>query len=308
MTERTEAENRARVQMGAGAAVGGFTLWGLSPLFWKLFAAFGAVEVLTHRILWSLLFLGAIVQRGEGFAHVWEKIKAPHVFRMLALSALLILINWLLFIWATTHGRVLDASLGYFMNPLVNVAIGGLLLGERLNRIQTVAVVLAGIGVINLSLDLTTLPWIPVTLAVSFAFYGYIRKTVNIESVEGLFVETLIIAPFALGYFIWLVVQGESHFLSAGWLITFLFVFCGPFTSIPLMMYNYAARRVRLTTIGIAQYIAPSMHFIIAVSYGETITLRHIITFALIWTALILYTGNAIREEQLTRRRLGMPL
>ncbi len=306
MTERSEAEVRARVHLGTGAAVGGFVAWGVSPLYWKLLGAYGAAEILVHRVLWAGVMLAIVVQRGEGFAHVWEKVKDPRVLRMLMLSAGLIVINWLLFIWATTHGRVLDASLGYFMNPLVNVVIGAALLGERLNRIQMAAVGLAALGVINLSLDLTTLPWIPVTLAVSFAFYGYIRKTVNIESVEGLLVETLLVAPFALAYLIWLMIQGESHFLNSGWLIALLFLFCGPFTSVPLMMYNYAARRIRLTTLGIAQYIAPSIHFIIAVSYGEAITLRHIITFALIWTALALYTGNAIHTEAQVRRRLGV--
>lgn len=296
------------MRLGTGAAVGGFTLWGLSPLYWKLLGAFGALEILVHRIIWAALFLAVLIWRGEGFGHVWQKLKGPRVLPLLLLSTLLILINWLLFIWATTHGRVLDGSLGYFMNPLVSVAIGALVLGEKLNRVQWAAVALAAIGVVNLSLDLTTLPWIPVTLALSFAAYGYIRKTVNIESVEGLFVETMIVAPFALGYFIWLIATGESHFLSAGWIFTFIFIFCGPFTSIPLMMYNYAARRIRLTTLGLTQYIAPTLHFIIAVAHGETITTRHIITFGLIWLALALYTGNTIHNERQLRRRMGEPV
>ena len=299
-------EERARVRKGAAAAIGAFTAWGLSPIYWRLFIQFGAVEVLVHRILWSAVFLGGIIASRRGFRDIREQLKRPKVLRLLCISPVLIAINWMLFIWATMNDRVLDASLGYFMNPLVNVAIGAALLGERFNRLQMVAVGLAALGVINLSLDLTTFPWIPLTLAFTFAFYGYVRKTVEIEAVEGLFVETILVTPIALGFFIWLEVTGHGHFFSGGLLFTFLLVFAGPFTSVPLMLYNYAARRLRLTSIGIAQYIAPSIHFILAVSYGETITARHLITFGLIWTALAIYTGDAIRQEAQLRRRMAI--
>ncbi len=293
--------------MGAGAAIGAFTLWGISPAYWQLLLQVGAFEVLVHRIFWSAAFLGGIISSGKGFRPIAEQLRRPKVLRLLCISTVLIAINWLLFIWATMNGRVLDASLGYFINPLASVAIGAVLLGERLNRPQQVAVALAALGVGVLSFDLTTFPWISLTLAITFAFYGYVRKTVEIEAIEGLFVETVLVAPIAIGYWIWLEVTGTSHFISGGLWFTFLLVFAGPFTSIPLMLYNIAARRLRLASVGLAQYIAPSIHFILAVSYGETITLRHLITFALIWAGLAIYTGDAIRQEAKLRRRLSMP-
>ena len=298
-------EDRARSRVGAASAIGAFTLWGISPAYWRLFLQFGALEVLVHRIIWSAVFLGLLIARGEGFAVLWQRLKRPNVLRLLSISTVLIAINWLLFIWATMNGRVLDASLGYFINPLASVAIGAVLLGERLNRPQQVAVGFALLGVIVLSTNLSTFPWISLTLAITFAFYGYVRKTVEIEALEGLFVETLLVTPIALGYFIWLSVSGTGHFISGGLLFTFLLVFAGPFTSIPLMLYNFAARRLRLASVGLAQYIAPSIHFMLAVSYGEAITTRHLITFALIWTGLAIYSGDAIRQEARLRRRLA---
>ncbi len=298
-------EERARARAGAGAAVTAFGLWGISPVYWRLLMQFGALEVLVHRVLWSVIFVGGIIASKKGFGDIWTRVKNPKVLRLLCISTVLISINWLLFIWATMNGRVLDASLGYFMNPLVNVAIGALLLGERFNRPQMVAVALAAVGVVNLSLDLTTFPWISLTLAITFAFYGYVRKTVEIEAVEGLFVETVLVAPLALGYFVWLEVTGAGHFFSGGLLFTLLLIFAGPFTAVPLILYNFAARRLRLTSVGIAQYIAPSLHFVLALSYGETVSTRHLITFGLIWAGLAIYTGDAIRQEAKLRRRLG---
>ena len=298
-------EEHTRARLGAGAAVFAFATWGISPAYYRLFMQFGAVEVLVHRVFWSSIFLGLIVSRKTGFTHVWETLKKPKVLPLLCLSTALIGINWFLFIWATMNDRVLDASLGYFMNPLVNVVIGAVLLSERLNRPQMIAVALAVLGVGNLSLDLTTFPFIPLTLALSFGFYGYVRKIVQIEAVEGIFVETMLVTPLALGYIIWLQVTGAGHLFSAGLGFTLLLVFAGPFTSIPLMLYNYAARRISLTSVGIAQYIAPSIHFILAVSYGETITTSHLITFGLIWTALAIYTGDAARKELAMRKRMA---
>ena len=297
-------EEHARTRQGAGAAVAAFAAWGFSPVYWRLLMSFGALEVLTHRVIWSSVFLGLIVSRKTGFGHVWETLKNRRVLSLLCLSTLLIAINWFLFIWATMNGRVLDASLGYFMNPLVNVVIGAVLLSERLNRPQMVAVALAVLGVGNLSMDLTTFPVIPLTLALSFGFYGYVRKIVQIEAVEGLFVETMLVTPLAIGYFIWLEMSGAGHFFNGGLLFTFLMIFAGPFTSIPLMLYNLAARRISLTSIGIAQYIAPSIQFALAVSYGEAITMRHLITFGLIWTALAIYTTDAARKEMAIRKRM----
>lgn len=300
-------EERARTRVGAASAIGAFTLWGFSPAYWRLFLQFGALEVLVNRIIWSVVFLGILISTRGGFAPIIQQLKRHRVLRLLCISTVLIGINWLLFIWATMNDRVLDASLGYFINPLASVAIGAWLLGERLNRPQQVAVVFAVLGVLVLSTNLSTFPWISLTLATTFAFYGYVRKTVEIEALEGLFVETLLVTPIALGYFIWIAVTGQGHFITGGLMFTLLLVFAGPFTSIPLMLYNIAARRLRLASVGLAQYIAPSLHFVLAVSYGETITTRHLITFGLIWTGLIIYTADAIRQETMLRRRLATP-
>ena len=299
-------EDRARVRVGAASAISAFTLWGISPAYWRFFLQFGAVEVLVHRILWSAVFLGGLIAAREGFRPILKQLKRPKVMRLLCISTVLIAINWLLFIWATMNDRVLDASLGYFINPLASVAIGAWLLGERLNRPQQVAVGFAILGVAVLSTNLSTIPWISLTLAITFAFYGYVRKTVEIEAIEGLFVETLLVTPIALGFFIWLEVTGNGNFFSGGLLFTLLLIFAGPFTSIPLLLYNIAARRLRLASVGLAQYIAPSIHFVLAVSYGEAITTRHLITFGLIWIGLAIYTGDAIRQEAKLRRRLNV--
>lgn len=298
-------EEHVRTRQGAGAAVAAFTAWGLSPIYWRFFVSFGALEVLVHRVIWSVVFLGIIISRKSGFADVWTKVKNPKILGLLCLSTTLIAINWFLFIWATMNERVLDASLGYFMNPLVNVVIGAVLLSERLSRPQIIAVTLAALGVANMSMDLTTIPWISITMAVTFGFYGYVRKTIDIEAVEGLFVETLLIMPLALGYFIWLEMSGAGHFFSGSLALTALLIFAGPFTSIPLMLFSFAARRLSLTSVGIAQYIAPSIHFILAVSYGEVVTTRHLITFGLIWTALAIYTTDAARKEMQMRKRMS---
>lgn len=292
---------------GAASAVTAFSLWGLSPLYWRLLLPVGPFEVLIHRIMWAALFLGGIIAARKGFGDIREQLRRPRVFRLLCISTVLISINWLLFIWSTMSGHVLDASLGYFINPLVSVAIGAVLLGERLNLPQKVAVALAAIGVAILSFDLTTFPWISLTLAITFAFYGYVRKTVEIEAVEGLFVETLLVTPLALGFFIYLQMTGQGEFWVGGLVFTALLIFAGPFTSIPLMLYNIAARRLRLASVGLAQYIAPSLHFMIAISAGEAITARHLVTFVLIWTGLAIYSGDAIRQEAQLRRRLAMP-
>jgi chloramphenicol-sensitive protein RarD len=297
-------EDRARTRAGAASAIGAFSLWGISPAYWRFFLQFGAFEVLVHRIIWAAIFLGGIIALREGFRPIIEQVKRPRVLKLLCISTVLIAINWLLFIWATMNGRVLDASLGYFMNPLANVAIGAWLLGERLNKPQMTAVALATIGVVILSTNISTIPWISLTLAITFAFYGYVRKTVEIEAIEGLFVETLLVTPIALGFFIWLEVTGNGNFFSNGFWFMLLLIFAGPFTSIPLVLYNIAARRLTLASLGITQYIAPTIHFILAVSYGEAITTRHLITFGLIWAGLAIYTGDAIHRETKLRRRM----
>ncbi len=276
-----------------------YVTWGIIPIFWKFLGHVSAVEIVTHRIVWTLIFAFAALAAWERLPKLWSALRNPRTVMALVVSALLIAVNWGLFIWAVTTDRIIDTSLGYYINPLVSFVLGVVWLGERLTKIQLVAIGLAVLGVINQTVSLGYLPWISLALAVSFGIYGLIRKTVAVESLEGLTIEAIILAPVSLGYIVYLVATGQGAFYHISLTTDLLLVTAGPITAIPLLLFAAGARLVRLSTMGFLQYLAPSISLVLAVFlYHEPFTQAHAVTFALIWSALALVTWEALRRER----------
>jgi len=287
------------IDRGVLYAGGAFVIWGIIPIYWKeALGGIDAVEIVMHRIVWTLVFAIAALASWERLPKLYEALTTRRSLLLLSASAILIAINWGIFIWAVTVDRIIETSLGYYINPLVNFVLGAVFLSERLTRIQLIAVALATLGVLNQTIALGYLPWISLVLAVSFGVYGLIRKTVAVESLEGLTVESIILAPFALGYIVYLTVTQQGAFTHAGLVTDINLVIAGPLTAIPLLLFAAGARLVRLSTVGFLQYLAPSIALLIAVfMYHEPFTTAHAITFAFIWAALALITWEALRRD-----------
>lgn len=290
---------RQKIDTGVIYAASAFVIWGVIPIYWKeALGGIDAVEIVMHRIVWTLVFAIAALAAWERLPKLYEALTTRRSIMALSVSAVLIAINWGIFIWAVTVDRIIETSLGYYINPLVNFVLGAAFLGERLTRIQLIAVALATLGVLNQTLSLGYLPWVSLVLAVSFGFYGLIRKTVAVESLEGLTVESIILAPAALGYIAYLTVTKQGAFTHVNWMTDLNLVIAGPLTAIPLLLFAAGARLVRLSTIGFLQYLAPSIALLIAVFiYHEPFTTAHVITFACIWAALILISWEALRRD-----------
>ncbi|HET8539093.1 MAG TPA: EamA family transporter RarD [Anaeromyxobacter sp.] len=295
-------DERAR---GVAYAVTTYLAWGLLPLYFKALRAVPAVEVLAHRVVWSLLLLAAVVGARAGA----RGLAAP--FRRvgpLAATTALIATNWLVYIWAVQSGRVLEASLGYFVNPLVNVLLGVAFLDEALSRRQRAAVALAGAGVAVLVVRAGTIPWISLVLAATFGLYGLLRKRAAIDPIGGLLAETALLAPPAIALLAWRAAAGAGAF-GTGAGTSLLLAAAGPITALPLVGFGLAVHRLRLSTMGLVQYLAPTGQFLLAVLlYREPFGPAHAAAFGLIWAALALYTTDAIarsRTERAGARRAG---
>lgn len=287
----TAVPSRSALLLGIGA----YALWGLLPLYLHLLAAVPAAQVLSHRVLWSVLLLAAIIVAGRRLGAIRAALR-PRTLAMLTLSATLIAINWFVFIWAVGHGQALAASLGYFINPLLNVALGVAVLGERLRRVQVVAIVLAAAGAVVLAVagGVGAL-WVPLAVALSFGFYGLVRKVVAIDSLGGLTVETLLLAPICLAVLIQAAMAGTGAF-GHDLRLDILLVLAGPATALPLLMFAAAARGMPYSTMALLQYIAPSMQFMEAVLlFGEPLRDYHLVTFALIWAGCALFAWDSVR-------------
>ncbi len=293
------------VRSGVGYAAAAYAGWGLFPLFFKQLEATPPYEVLLHRMVWAAPSVLLLVLATGRWAQAQAVVRDRAALRTLFLAALLLSINWLAFLWAVQTGRVLEASLGYYINPLVSVALGFAVLGERLSRAQTIAVALAAAGVANLVVAAGAVPWSSLVMAASFATYGLLRKTVAADARTGLLVETAMMAPFALAGLVWLNLaqagtdgaSGVADASSLGWLIA-----SGPLTVGPLILFALGARRLRLSTMGLLQYIAPTMHFGIAIAYGEAFSVAHGVTFGLIWSGLAVFSVDAVRRDARERR------
>jgi chloramphenicol-sensitive protein RarD len=284
------------VNKGFLAAMSAFAIWGLFPLYFHPLHEVSAVQVVAHRIVWSCLFVLAwIGLRGE-FPTLRATLSDRSLVWRLAVSATLVTINWLTYVWGVTHGRVVEASLGYFIGPLVNVLLGVVLLSERLSPAQWSAVALAVAGVGYLTVMTGRLPWIALTLAFSFATYGLIRKVVKVESLPGLATETLLLVPFAGAYLLWCESAGIGALGHAAPPVDALLVGSGPVTAIALFLFAYGTRLLPYSTVGVLQYITPTLQFICGVfALHEPFERARAVGFGIIWAALLLYTGEGWR-------------
>jgi chloramphenicol-sensitive protein RarD len=305
------AEAAQRHRAGLFYGLGAYLLWGVLPLYFKALAHVSATEIVAHRILWSLLFLAALLTFAGRWRGISVALRTPRVVLTLAATAILIATNWLIWVWAVNNGHVLEGSLGYYLNPLVNVLMGTLLLKEKLSRPQIGAVLLAAAGVAVLAWGASSGLWISLSLAASFATYGLLRKVVDVEALEGLSIETAMLTPIALGWILWMNYGygggGGGLGFDAG--TTILLVAAGAVTAVPLLLFTAAARRLPYSLLGFLQYIAPSMQFLFAVLvFGERLTTSHIICFGAIWAALAIFSFDTWRRSAAARREAALGL
>jgi chloramphenicol-sensitive protein RarD len=291
------ADNQRNTANGVIAALSTYLLWGFLPLFFRLLDSAGSVLIVAERTIFSLLFLAVILAFVGGFGEVRALLSDTRRLKVLALSSLLLFGNWMLYVWAVETGQVLEASFGYFINPLVNVALGMIMLGERQSPLQIAAIVIAGIAIVIQTIAMGSVPFVALGLALSFGIYGFIRKTAAAGPATGLFAETLAVSPIALaiiGYS--LLTQGAG--VHADPLMMFLLVMTGPITAIPLLLFAYAVKRLRLTTIGMFQYLSPSIQFLVAIFvFGEKLDPVVLVSFVLIWISLVVFTYDTYRRR-----------
>lgn len=292
-------EGRNDALRGFVFAMSAYAMWGFLPLYMKLVAHIPATEVVAHRVLWSLPVAAVILLVLGRTSDVREALRSPRTLMMAALTAAIISCNWGIYVWAIATDRAVETALGYYINPLVSIAMAAIFLGERLNRLQIAAVCLAAVAVVVLTTDAGGLPWVSLSLALSFAAYGILRKTLPIGPSQGFFLEVLILTLPAIGYLGWLAFSGEAHFSPASPTDMLLLIGCGPVTAIPLILFASGAKLLRYSTIGIMQYTAPTMIFLIAVFvFKEPFGGVKAIAFALIWAALALYSWSMLREAR----------
>lgn len=289
-------ENTDAPRDGVAAALGAYFIWGLVPIFFKQLGGVPALEIIAHRIVWSLLLVGAFLAARGALRPVWGHLLQPRTLAHVAFAAALVMSNWLIFVWAVNAGRILETSLGYFITPLVTIVLAVAVLGERLRPRQWVAVSLAVVGVALEGWRIGNLPWVSLGLAASFGSYGLVRKQLPVDAAGGLFLETLCAAPFALIYLLWL--GNNGHFGTTPH-TDLLLIASGAVTAIPLLLFAIGARRLPLASMGFLQYIAPSISFAVAILfYSEPMNLARLAAFAAIWAGLALYTA-----DMLLRRR-----
>lgn len=285
---------------GLFAGILAYSLWGGFPIYFKLTASVSPLEILAHRVFWSLPFGALLIAYRHQWVQVWTAIKDRKTFLYLILAAILIAANWGIYIWAVQNDLIFQASLGYYINPLIFVVVGVVFLGDSLNRFQILAVILATIGVLVLTFYGGHFPFIAIVLALSFTIYGIIRKQINVGAMPGLFIEILVLFPFAVMFLYWLYHQGQMYFLSNQTRIDILLMLAGPITVVPLVAFSFAAKRLALSTIGFLQFIGPTGQFMLGLYYGEPLTPAHLICFSFIWLAVGFFVWGAYRKSRLT--------
>ncbi|WP_019139768.1 EamA family transporter RarD [Noviherbaspirillum massiliense] len=279
------------MQAGILYAALAYAMWGLFPVYFKALQEIPAQEILVHRMLWSLAFLLVVLTWRRQWAWLGKALRQPRVLGGFTASALLLSGNWFIYIWAVNAGHVLDASLGYFINPLVNVMLGFIVLKERLRPGQWLAIALAACGVAWLTWQSGHPPWIALSLAATFGIYGLLRKTAALGPLEGLALETLVLFPLALAYLVYLTLAGHNHFAGASLSAKWLLAAAGPITAIPLLLFAAGARRISLSLLGLLQYIGPTLQLLLGVwLYNEPFGGARLAGFALIWAALLVYS------------------
>ena len=291
-----------QTRQGIFFALAAYFIWGIAPAYFKLIQQVPADEILTHRVIWSFFFMLALITLGRNWSQVRAACHNRKRLFLLAVTAVLIGGNWLLFIWAVNNHHMLEASLGYFINPLVNVLLGMLFLGERFRRMQWLAVVLAFAGVLIQLWQFGSLPIIGLGLAFSFAFYGLLRKKIAIDAQTGMLIETLWLLPVAAAYLFLFADSPTSHLSANPWSLNLLLVAAGIVTTVPLLFFTAAATRLRLSTLGFFQYLGPTLMFLLAVTfYGETVGQDKLVTFGFIWAALLLFILDALYTQRKLR-------
>ncbi|MDQ2090421.1 EamA family transporter RarD [Marimonas arenosa] len=289
-------DNRDTPQ-GLAFALGAYGFWGFLPLYLKALSHIPAAEVVAHRILWSLPIAGGVLILMGRTADIRTALSTPRMLAMGCVTAALVSVNWGIYVWSIAEDRALDAALGYYINPLFSIFLGAVLLGERLLPLQKLAIVLAALAVLVLTFESGTLPWAALGLTLSWGFYAFFKRTLPIGPNQGFLLEILILTPLALGYILWLAVTGQGHFFATGGYNTALLLAGGVATAVPLLLYANGAKRLRLSTIGILQYIAPTMIMLIGVFvFGEPFGTARMIAFPMIWAALVLYTVAMLRQ------------
>ena len=273
-----------------------FFCWGIFPLYFHALGEVPAMEILAHRMLWSLLFLVVVLSARRQWRWLPDTLRRPRVLASFAASAVLLSANWFVYIWSVNNGHVIDASLGYFINPLVNVLLGVLVLKEKLRRAQWAAIALAAAGVLWLTWSAGQVPWIALILCVTFGAYGLLRKTAALAALEGLSLETMMLFPLALCYVVWLTVHGQNTFVNSEsdgtrWLLAA----AGPITAVPLLLFAAGARRIPMAALGLLQYLSPTMQALLGVwVFHEAFPQARLAGFVIIWAALALYVAEGL--------------
>lgn len=296
-------EEQQRSRQGVLLAIGAYTMWGIAPIYFKSIAEVSPLEILSHRVFWSFFLLAALLHFGHQWRSVRDIIKNKTKMMYLISTAILVGANWLIFIWAVTSNHMLDASLGYYINPLINVLLGMVFLGERLRKLQWFAVALAACGVLVQLIVFGSVPVVAIALAMSFGFYGLLRKKVSVEAQTGLFIETLVMLPAASIFLFFIASTPTSNMFENPWQLNTLLIAAGVITTLPLLCFTGAATRLKLSTLGFFQYIGPSLMFLLAVLiYGEPFTSDKAITFAFIWGALVVFSFDGLHNNRKSRK------
>ncbi|KAB0573504.1 EamA family transporter RarD [Brucella pituitosa] len=303
MTEQTLSGGQlSDGSRGFMMAMGAYGLWAILPFYLKALSHLPALEIVAHRVIWSvpvaiilLIFIGQ-------FRTILDALRNPRMLAMAALTAALITINWSVYVWAVAHDQIIGAALGYYINPLFNVVLGGLFLGERLTKVQYVAVGFAFTAVLVLTFNAGGLPWVSLVLPVTFGLYGFFRKSLPMQPLQGFTLEVVILSVPALGYVLWLMSNGQDHFFSGTISNVSLLLLAGPFTAIPLILYAGGAKLLRYTTLGLMQYLTPTLLFIFAIFiFHEPFSNAQLVAFVLIWTGLIIYTWSSLSAHRKAR-------
>ncbi len=297
------SEEQTRSRQGILLAIAAYIMWGIAPIYFKAISSVAPPEILSHRIIWSFVLLAVLLQLGKRWKVVFRVLSNKKSMFFLFITSLLVASNWLIFIWAVSSNHMMDASLGYYINPLFNVLLGMFFLGEKLRKLQWFAVLLAFIGVVVQVAAFGQVPIVALALATTFGFYGLLRKKINLDAQTGLFVETMIILPAALVYLFLIADSETSQLATNSASLNLLLISAGIVTTLPLLCFNGAATRIMLSTLGFFQYIGPSLMFLLAILvYGEPFTTDKMITFSFIWCALIIFSLDGLKFANAKRK------
>ncbi|WP_407976269.1 EamA family transporter RarD [Brucella pseudogrignonensis] len=305
MTEQTLSGGQlSDGSRGFMMAMGAYGLWAILPFYLKALSHLPALEIVAHRVIWSVPVAAILLLFIGQFRTILDALRKPRMLAMAALTAALITVNWSVYVWAVAHDQIIGAALGYYINPLFNVVLGGLFLGERLTKVQYVAVGFAFAAVLVLTLNAGGLPWVSLVLPLTFGLYGFFRKSLPMPPLQGFTLEVVILSIPALGYVFWLMANGQDHFFSGTMSNVLLLLLAGPFTAIPLILYAGGAKLLRYTTLGLMQYLTPTLLFIFAIFiFHEPFSNAQLVAFVLIWTGLIIYTWSSLSAHRKTRAR-----